>query len=224
MSNTKLKESLRLEMLKNEFDVYEIETLFPKSIDPDPLASERFGFYSFHQQSSLESHRAKFEISLHQPGMAFKRELSTVFPKLLSIDNASLVVIPTFQKCRYDLIRPSVESNWERNLLCAYFLQFGKDFVAACYEHGCVWADFTDPVDGLPVCGQRGNSIYPDVEGIVRLLKYPSIQSGSCSVIYHPRWQTNIYPGTLFVVGSIENIQQALSVIGTVRKIKSHKS
>ena len=211
-------------MLKNEFEIYEIEITFPRSIDPDPLASESFGFHPYHQQSSSEGHKAKFEISLHQPGMAFKKELSTVFPTLLSIDTAALVVIPTFQKCRYDLIRTSLQSNWERNLLCAYFIQFGNDFVSACYKNGCIWADFTDPVDGLPVCGQRGNSIYPDVEGIVRLLKYPSIQSGNCSVIYHPRWQTNIYPGTLFAVGSIDSIQQALSVIGTVKNIKSDKS
>jgi hypothetical protein len=203
-------------MLHSESEIYEIVKTFPRTIDPDPLASEKFGYHPSHQSSS-QDHTSTFELSIHMPGIAFKKELPTVFPQLLNINKNCLLIVPTFQKCRYDLTRTSMESNWERNLLLAYFLQFGKEFTAACYKHGCLWADFTDPMDGLPVCGQRGSSIYPDVEGIVRLLKYPMIQVGACSVIHHPRWQTNCYPGTLFVVGSVQTVKKALAEIGTLK-------
>lgn len=201
-------------MEQNDDNFYEILKSFPKSIDPDPHSSQEFGYHPFHLQSSGDDHHAHFELSLHQPGIAFKKELMTVFPNLAHIDHSDLFVIPTFQKCNYDLVRASNESNWERNLLCAYFIQFGKELIAEFYKSGCVWADFTDPVDGLPVNGQRGSSIYPDVDGIVRLLKYSTIQVGSCAVINHPQWHTNCYPGTIFVVGSYESVRIALHNIG----------
>ena len=192
---------------------YTFTKAFPKSVDPDPLSTEYFMNDSSDASSSKDLF-SNFEVSLHKPGIAFKRELSTVFPDLENFRKSDLFVIPTFQYCKYDIIRTTRESDWERNMLCAYFIQFGKDFVSACYKNGCLWADFTDPMDGLPVCSQRGNSIYPDVDGIIRLLKYPTIQVGACAVIDHPRWKTHNYPGTLFAVGSLQNVQQALSDIG----------
>ena len=199
-------------------DSYNLVKQFPKSIDPDPQSSDSFGFLPFHRLENDDDHIAHFEISMHRPGISFKMELVSVFPELNGFKNCQLIVIPTFQYCHYDLVNRSKESDWERNLLLAYFVQFGREFVSACYKKGCLWADFTDPIDGLPVVSQRGSSIYPDVDGICRLLRYPTIQVGACAVIDHPRWRTRNYPGTLFAVGNIEEVYSAFLEISAISK------
>ena len=111
---------------------------FTEAIDPDATLTRRLA-------PSL-TYTSDFQLSVHTPGTSLTKELELVFP---SVQNISFV-IPTFQKSKFDLIAVSPETQWERNLLWAYFNEFATRFIKLIQDKG-YWADGTDPCDGFPV-------------------------------------------------------------------------
>eukprot|EP00842_Homolaphlyctis_polyrhiza_P002893 jgi/Hompol1/3604/HPOL_006674-RA len=170
----------------------------------------------------LTAHRTTLQFSIHSPGRHLSREIALVFPCLVSQHIHSttpalpqagaisdLLVIPTFQESMYNLVGITPESNWERDILLEYFYAFGKLFCEFLHAHGH-WADLTDPASGYPVYSDRGTSLYPDVDGCARLLKYATHLAGCCRVLDHPVWGTRSYPATMFTTAPLELTRQAL--------------
>ncbi|KAI8924180.1 hypothetical protein BC831DRAFT_513577 [Entophlyctis helioformis] len=152
-------------------------------------------------------HKSTLQYSVHTPGRHLAREVALVFPGLVKprADDRlpivghlkDLLIIPTFQESLFDLVAVTAETNWERNILLEYFMAFGRLFCGWLHERG-YWADMTDPASGYPVFSDRGTSLYPDVDGCARLLKYATHLAGCCRVLDHPVWGTHSYPATMF--------------------------
>ncbi|KAL2912480.1 hypothetical protein HK105_208052 [Polyrhizophydium stewartii] len=164
-------------------------------------------------------HRTTLQYSVHTPGRHLAREIALVFPGLvkrragemetLKGELKDLLVVPTFQESVYDLVGITPATNWERDVLLEYFLAFGKLFCGWLHERG-FWADMTDPASGFPVYSDRGTSLYPDVDGCARLLRYATHLAGCCRVLDHPVWGTHSYPATMFAAAPVELVRQAL--------------
>ena len=58
--------------------------------------------------------------------------------------------------------------------------------------------------------GERGPGWYPDVIGSQMLLQYTMLDTGCCKLIAHPRWQTKVYPATLFTTAPLEIVKAYL--------------
>ncbi|KAJ3349962.1 hypothetical protein HDU83_000171 [Entophlyctis luteolus] len=83
----------------------------------------------------------------------------------------AVIIVQTFQRAMSDLMVVDEASNAERDRLLECFSAWGRFVIMRIRAHG-FWADMTDPCSGYPVFTPRGTSLYPDVEGSVRLLKY----------------------------------------------------
>eukprot|EP00729_Bicosta_minor_P018760 gene18760-32336_t len=130
-------------------------------------------------------------ISFNQPRM--KEDLGRVFP---GVDMANMLIVPTFQPCKCDLVAMGPEPEAEKDRL-----------LENAQGH---WADLTDPCSGFPVYGERGPGWYPDVIGSQMLLQYTMLDTGCCKLIAHPRWQTKVYPATLFTTAPLEIVKAYL--------------
>ncbi|KAJ3084874.1 hypothetical protein HDU99_000001 [Rhizoclosmatium hyalinum] len=115
----------------------------------------------------------------------------------------NLIVVQTFQRSNSDLMVINDESNNERNLLLETFSAWGRYVISRIRAQG-FWADMTDPCSGYPVYTPRGTSLYPDVDGAARLLKYNTHLVGCCRIISHPVWGTRNYPATLFTTCPVD--------------------
>jgi hypothetical protein len=119
-------------------------------------------------------------------------------------------IIPTFQRCQWDLVGtgPHVEAEKDEKLVNFYHWA-----VTVCHRlrRQGYWADLTDPASGYPVLGQRGSSIYPDAHGANRLLAYDLMNTGCCSVLLHPRWGSQVYPATVFARAPSHLINQVIT-------------
>lgn len=172
----------------------------------------------------------EIEYSVHRPSAALLKDLSRVFLALPA--GAPLLVVPTMQRSRVDLVVETPEVAEEKDRLLENFCQWAMAVTAELERRG-EWADFTDPCSGFPVrarlappCAlcdeltfvaqyksQRGASPYPDVSGAQLLLKYTVIQNGCCPLVSHPKWGTRCYPATLFTTAPLSVLQAALQTV-----------
>ncbi|KAI8813598.1 hypothetical protein BJ742DRAFT_436556 [Cladochytrium replicatum] len=185
----------------------------------------------------------ELQYSIHAPGRFLLRELFHVFSNVshpavretfsrfsggskgseCAAERHNFFVVPLFWKSTCDLVAVTGESNYERDILlecCFEFATRVKQLLSSDHKNGqesrC-WVDFTDPASGYPVWSPRGASLYPDVDGGVRLTKYNTVLAGCCKILQHPLWGTKNYPGTLFVAGaSVEQLAAALKLAATV--------
>ncbi|KAJ3203545.1 hypothetical protein HDU67_010140 [Dinochytrium kinnereticum] len=172
------------------------------------------------------SGKVEMEVSVHRPGRHLRRELGLVFMhygedarRCSGVGEVrgfeEVVVLTTFQRAQTDLVAVTGDSNWERNLLLETFTAYAHKITTTLRSKG-YWADSTDPASGYPVLCDRGTSLYPDVDGAHRLLKYPTLQAGCCRVLAHPRWGTRCYPGTMFTTAPVEVVEEVLRSVGDV--------
>lgn len=169
----------------------------------------------------------ELEYSIHPCPKRLQKELYSVFPSIQSLissnttqsisDNTSpqslnhnLLVIPTFQRCQWDLVGtgPHIEQEKDEKLH-SFYIWAGT----VCHQlrRQGYWADITDPASGYPVFSERGASVYPDVCGAQRLLRYDVMNTGCCRVLLHPRWGSRVYPATLFAIAPEDVVEMTIS-------------
>ncbi|KAG9306894.1 hypothetical protein G9A89_002563 [Geosiphon pyriformis] len=153
------------------------------------------------------------EYSIHAISSRFTRDLKGVFPKVNDLEKC--LVVPTFQKCVYDLVGTGPLIDKERDEKLEMFFEWGTAVCEILRKNGN-WADITDPASGFPMFSPPGPSIYPDVQGAQEFLKYDVQNAGCCHILLHPQWGSKSYPGTLFTTASPESLKQAISEILSV--------
>eukprot|EP01104_Vermistella_antarctica_P015608 TRINITY_DN5168_c0_g1_i1.p1 TRINITY_DN5168_c0_g1~~TRINITY_DN5168_c0_g1_i1.p1 ORF type:complete len:207 (+),score=16.25 TRINITY_DN5168_c0_g1_i1:204-824(+) len=189
------------------------------------LSSVPTGGAQRHEILIPETLETSFELewSVHRPPRRFYREIVGTFP---DIDNQQdvrisgsggkdspvnpLLVVPTFQPSRVDLLAIGVDAEDEKNRLLEKFLKW-SNYVRNHIMKKDHWADVSDPCSGVPYFGNRGCSFYPDVEGCRMLLKYRTLQCEACVMILHPRWSSKAYPATFFTTAPLDVLQDALA-------------
>jgi len=140
------------------------------------------------------------EYSIHKVLPRMIPDLEKVFP---GVDLTEALVIPTFQQCKCDLVANGPEPDAEKDRLLESFVAWSRAICTKLRDMGH-WADLTDPCSGLPVYTERGGSFYPDVIGGQMLLAYDMIDTGCCKLLSHPRWQTKVYPATMFTTAPLD--------------------
>jgi len=154
----------------------------------------------------------QIEYSVHTCSLTMKRELKMIFPSLKHEDMEYLLVVPTCQQSKVDLVNTGPDVEAEKDRLLENFVYWGNSVVKMLRDDG-YWADFTDPCSGLPAHTHRGSCIYSDVQGHSRLLHYPVYNVGNtfpCVVVTHPSWGSAVYPSTLFTTAPLDHLISAI--------------
>jgi Methylmalonic aciduria and homocystinuria type D protein len=143
------------------------------------------------------------EVSIHKLPKPLRREFGHVFDeKRLALDGlmergAELLTVLTNQQSREDLIATGEHVEGEKDRLLNIFVAFARPFCESVLAAG-YWADFMDPCSGLPMLTSNCNKVYSDVDGMECCLGYRSYNAGFCKVLLHPKWQSRVYPSTVF--------------------------
>lgn len=157
-----------------------------------------------------------FEYSVHIPPRALLREITSVFPGVNISGEASaqtpLLVIPTFQRAAVPLLEYGDRQAEEKDRLLERFFRWCQQVHDAIktFEPNA-WVDATDPASGTAWKGNAG-SCYSDVDGIIRLLRYETVDVG-CRIAAHPVWRFAVYPATLFTTGAQDVVEKALNQV-----------
>ncbi|KAL1925755.1 uncharacterized protein VTP21DRAFT_638 [Calcarisporiella thermophila] len=153
------------------------------------------------------------EYSIHSCPRRLVSEIKYVFP---NIELEQLLIVPTFQRTRYDLVEWGEPVAKEKDEKLENFVAWGSAVVEYMRAQG-FWADITDPCSGFPMFTEHGPSPYPDVSGIEQLLRYDTLNTGCCKVVLHPRWGSRMYPATLFTTAPLEALTEAIDAVGCTR-------
>lgn len=153
------------------------------------------------------------EYSVHVPSKLLKRDVATVFPDAAITLATPLIIIPTFQKSTVSLLEYGDEQAKEKDRLLLRFFEWCE---RVCHQvsvlYPSAWIDATDPASGMAWRG-ASSSCYSDVDGVIGLLHYDTIESGGCRILSHPRWNYAVYPTTLFTTAPPSVILQALTAV-----------
>lgn len=141
-----------------------------------------------------------FELSVHKPPKALTREAQHIFPNT-DLDN--ILVIPTLQKSKYDLVNWGGEIDVEKDMLLEEFFKVAKPLCTKLREEG-YWADYIDPCSGLPMLTEGCNKVFSEVDCMEVVLGYKSMNCGCCKVLLHPRWGSFVYPATIMTTAPTE--------------------
>lgn len=167
----------------------------------------------------------EFEVAAIRPPRALLGDLAPIFPAIDAPER--LLVVPTVQRARLDLAGVGRAVEDEKDRLLASFTDWA---LVVCERLGAggYWADFADPMTAMPARGPSGPGGYSEVEGFEVLLGYRVQNVGCCKIILHPKWQSRIYPATLFTTAPAAAVRAALqgSVLapGAPVRILNHAS
>jgi len=158
-----------------------------------------------------EKHNIEYSIHTCNSNI-MKEQLAQIFAKKEILENKEeMLIIPTFQRAKCELISYGDEIEEEKERLLLNFFTWAKNIVDKLRSLG-YWADLTDPSSGNPIYN-RTNFAYYDLEGITRLLNYPQIQVGTCWIVSHPKWNFAAYPATWFTTAPLETVVQTIKDI-----------
>lgn len=74
------------------------------------------------------------------------------------------------------------------------------------------WADYIDPCSGLSMVNKDSQQIYGEVDALVTLLNYQTINTGCCKIALHPTWGSAMYPASIFTKAPVTALQHAVQV------------
>lgn len=151
------------------------------------------------------------QVSAHSiKSKSFLREAAFIFPPI-DFKNG-LIVIPTMQHAKEDLVKVGEEIEKEKDRLLETFFEFAKKFCAKVQEAGG-WADYIDPCSGLPMITSDCNKVFGEVQSAEVLLNYNTMNCGCCKVLLHPTWGSSVYPASIFTTASEDLVLSALKSI-----------
>ena len=97
-----------------------------------------------------------------------------------------------------------------KNRLRAEFIRFGCTLIFALQDLGYE-SDLFDPRTGYPLFAKPGMA-FDDNAAVKALLDYPVVTQAQCSLITHPVWGHNVYPGTMATTANLEQIESCLTM------------
>ncbi|KAK5829169.1 hypothetical protein F5H01DRAFT_329678 [Linnemannia elongata] len=156
-----------------------------------------------------ETALANLEYSIHVSPRRMTRDLATVFPNK---DLSGLLVVPTFQRCKHEMVAWDAEIAKEKDDRLDDFIRWSKAIHNSLETLG-YWSDMTDPASGFPSFSERGRDVYPDVEGCQLLLKYDFQNAGCCKILLHPIWGSKIYPATFFTTAPVDILVKVIAQV-----------
>ncbi|CAI5527204.1 unnamed protein product [Closterium sp. Naga37s-1] len=136
----------------------------------------------------------------------YKQDMESLFP---GQDVSKLLILPTQQRARVDLVNTGEEVEKEKDRLLETFAAFASGLVERLSQHGH-FADYIDPCSGLPMVNRNSQTYYGEVDAAQTLLGYPVANAGCCKVLLHPQWGSAVYPATFFTSAPLDVLLEAL--------------
>jgi len=138
---------------------------------------------------------SEMEIHLCKSTKLLQRELNHIFPEIKNTE--STLIITTNQHSSLDLVKLGPEVDQEKDRCLEFFMAFAKELCGLLRDAG-YWADYIDPCSGLPMLTPNTTKCYSEVEGMQSLLRYKTMNAGTCKVMLHPQWGSSVYPASAF--------------------------
>ncbi len=104
-------------------------------------------------------------------------------------------LILLLQQSSVSLQESTLKVAQEKNSLRANLIRFGCSLIFSLQDHQ-YQSDLFDPRTGYPLLASPGMT-WDDNAAVGALLNYPVINYHQCSLLTHPVWQNNVYPGTI---------------------------
>ena len=117
-------------------------------------------------------------------------------------------LILVLQQSSLSLKRSTPQVALEKNRLRAEFMRMGCTLIFALQDLGYE-SDLFDPRTGYPLIAELGMA-FDDNAAVKTLLNYPVVAHEQCSLITHPVWGHNVYPGTIVTAANLEQIESCL--------------
>ena len=143
----------------------------------------------------------------HQFAVAHQQEL------LPGWDSPISYLILVLQQSSICFKTASDQTILEKDRLRAKFLRFGSSLIFALQDHG-YYGDLFDPRTGYPLIAQPG-MVWDDNAAVKALLNYPVVNHQQCSLVIHPLWQAQVYPGTIATTAPLALVEQHLQQTAT---------
>jgi hypothetical protein len=157
--------------------------------------------------------RAQFEVSAYELPRALALDARRVFSEAIASGrlpgDARLVLVPTIQQTRLDILAVNEATALEKDQCLERFMALAASFCAYLEARGA-WADYCDPCSGLPM-RSGGNFVWPEIAGLEKTCRFATTNAGMCRVALHPRFGANMYPATMFTTAGAQLILEALS-------------
>mmetsp|Transcript_12565 Transcript_12565/g.45835 ORF Transcript_12565/g.45835 Transcript_12565/m.45835 type:complete len:173 (+) Transcript_12565:162-680(+) len=149
------------------------------------------------------------EYSVHSVPKVYKSTFVDMFPK---VDVEKMLVVPTCQHSKLDIVQVGEAVEDEKNRLLENFFRFAEK-VAEKLKAREQWVDYCDPCSGLRMIHKDNSIVYNEVDGLATLLKYSTMSTGCCKIVSHPRWGTSVYPSTLFTLAPSDVLEEAIQEV-----------
>ena len=150
------------------------------------------------------------EYSVHSVPKAHKDDIRAVFPQLKEEDLEHLLVVPTCQRAREDLVKVGEKVEEEKDRLLRVFTDWSLALCKTLEEEKGYWSDYIDPCSGLSMVHRDSQSIYDEVAALSVLRGYKCSNAGCCKVVLHPQWGSFIYPATFFTLAPEKELKDAI--------------
>ena len=135
----------------------------------------------------------KIEVYIGFPHQFLREHQQELLPDW---DLAVVSIILFLQRSQIPLTESNLEVAREKDRLRANLIRFGCNLIFELEDRG-YQSDLFDPRNGYPLLSRQGKSTFDDNAIVKTLLHYPVSGYKKCSLIEHPTWGYNIYPGTI---------------------------
>ena len=141
----------------------------------------------------LTANDERVEVYIASPHQFLKEHQQELLPDW-KVEVVSAILF--LQRSQISLRECSAEVAQEKDCLRANFIRYGCQIVFALQDLG-YRSDLFDPRYGYPLLSRQGNITFDDNAAVKALLHYSVSSYKNCSLIEHPNWGNNIYPGTI---------------------------
>ena len=149
----------------------------------------------------------QIEVWIASPHQFFREHQLELLPDW---DVAVVAIILLLQRSQISLQEFNAEVIQEKDRLRASFIRFGCDLIFQLKDLG-YQSDLFDPRDGYPLLSHQGKLTVDDNAIVNSLLHYSVSSYKKCSLIEHPTWGHNVYPGTIVTRANQDTVEAVLS-------------
>lgn len=145
---------------------------------------------------------ARVELTIQDCPDMILRDFASLFPDLPT--SGKLTVVTITQRTKNDMSGWSEDVEVERDQLLGDFIVTATEIchLLKAHQH---WCDFIDPSSGQPHFGPYTNTTFYETDERYRHFGFRIEDLGCCKVIYHKKWGSKVFVGSIFTTAPKEH-------------------